>query len=110
MWTRFNGSTSMTGVDMLFKVYSDDGNPPPIPEPATLLLLGSGLIGLAGARRKMKKQLSARILVDEGGAATAPPFLFWFQVYPPANRLRGRFLCVAYGDVIITPAWNICID
>lgn len=31
------------------------GSPPPVPEPCTLLLLGSGLIGLAGFRKKLKK-------------------------------------------------------
>jgi hypothetical protein len=35
--------------------YLDNVSIKPIPEPSTMLLLGAGLIGWAGTRRKMKK-------------------------------------------------------
>jgi hypothetical protein len=44
-------SSFLIGGDA-FRIY---GTPAPVPEPATMLLLGSGLIGLAGLWRKFKK-------------------------------------------------------
>jgi hypothetical protein len=43
-WCSWQGAVDLTNT-----------SPAPVPEPATMVLLGSGLLGLAGFRKKMKK-------------------------------------------------------
>lgn len=53
--TRGSGQGSVKITQSELTATGDRNDPVPTPEPTTMLLLGLGLIGLAGARRKIKK-------------------------------------------------------
>jgi hypothetical protein len=49
------------GTNAGFEEWATRGGAAPVPEPMTMLLFGTGLVGLAGARRRMSKQEQARV-------------------------------------------------
>lgn len=51
--TSLSGSFGKGFQDYLF--FDPDPTPAPVPEPASLILIGSGLLGLAGFRKKLNK-------------------------------------------------------
>ncbi len=42
--------------DYTFRTYFDDNRQAPVPEPSTVLLLGAGLAGICGLRRRLSKK------------------------------------------------------
>ena len=44
------------GTYLVDNLALNEGDPPPIPEPATMLLLGTGLVGLVGTKIRKKKK------------------------------------------------------
>ena len=50
-WEVHNAQNGLSHVS----VWGDPGDPPQIPEPATLLMFGTGLLGAAAARRRASK-------------------------------------------------------
>lgn len=56
-WLWWSGDDTITGDPLALNVVLNspdpDPDPDPVPEPATMLLLGFGIIGLAGFRRKL---------------------------------------------------------
>jgi hypothetical protein len=62
----FSGATA--GREQFFLSPTADGPGAPVPEPATMLLVGSGLAGMAAVRRRRAKSESLQALGESGTA------------------------------------------
>ncbi len=59
-WNETAGIWTDGGISNVRFVVTGNSGPAPIPEPGTLLLIGSGLVGLGAGARRRKKHLEHR--------------------------------------------------
>jgi hypothetical protein len=75
----FVSNGSFTGTMTPIKTFIPDGSP--VPEPSTMLLLGFGLVGLAGVARKKNEKIIRQSIKDttRQGHSFGSAFFFLFS-------------------------------